>query len=59
MEYLPGFRLSWFAVLVCLRVFTIPSVSHRDLVRLIRTFLQVPLEASGASGYERCLGIIV
>jgi hypothetical protein len=35
--------------LALLRLFTIPSVSHRDLVRLIRfvrTFLQAPLEAS-------------
>jgi hypothetical protein len=34
--------------LALLRLFTIPSVSHRDLVRLVRfvrTFLQAPLEA--------------
>ena len=32
-----------------LRLFTLPSVSHRDLVRivrLVRTFLQAPLQAS-------------
>jgi len=32
--------------LALLRLFTIPLVSHRDLVRLVRTFLQAPLEAS-------------
>jgi hypothetical protein len=35
--------------LALLRLFTIPSVSHRELVRLVRlvrTFLQAPLEAS-------------
>jgi hypothetical protein len=34
--------------LALLRLFTIPPVSHRDLVRLVRfvrTFLQTPLEA--------------
>ena len=35
-------------LLALLRLFTIPPVSHRDLVRLVRfvrTFLQTPLEA--------------
>jgi hypothetical protein len=27
-----------------LRLFTLPSVSHRDLVSLVRTFLQAPLQ---------------
>jgi hypothetical protein len=29
-----------------LRLFTLPSVSHRDLVRLVRTFLRTPLEVT-------------
>ena len=36
-------------LLALLRLFTVPSVAHRDLVRLVRlvrTFLQAPLQAS-------------
>jgi hypothetical protein len=45
-----------------LRPFTIPSVSHQDLVRLVRTFLQAPLEASTLvidTDSEACFGTAI
>jgi hypothetical protein len=38
-----------------LQLFTLPSVSHRDLVRLVRTFLRTPLEVTVSR--DNCLTI--